>query len=149
MEMNRLLYENSVSYQGHLIIPFVFGMADGQAIYSYTLLSELGYKGKFHKFQNPAGIYSDSIETILEVAKEHLDNNSDVTSQMDAFKSRYTYQNNLIIVYQLADKYFYDHYKPDSLNNVAAPKIFATESDCIHWIKQGLDRSKASSGFEV
>ncbi|MBD2042452.1 hypothetical protein H6F56_17540 [Microcoleus sp. FACHB-672] len=147
--MNRLLYENSVSYQGHLIIPFIFGVADGLGIYSYTLLSELGYKGQFHKFQNPAGIYSDSIESIIDVAKEHLETNSDVKSNIDIFKFRYTYQDNLIIVYQLADKYFYDHYKPDSLNNVAAPKIFATESECIHWIKQGLDRSKASSGFEI
>ena len=147
--MNRFLYEKSVSYQGHLIIPFVFGVADGQAIYSYSLLSELGYKGQFHKFENPAGIYSNSIESILEVAKEHLENNSGVTSRIDAFKSRYTYQDNLIIIYQLADKYFYDHYKPDSLANVAAPKIFATESECLHWIKQGLDRAKTRSSFEV
>ncbi|MBD1943935.1 hypothetical protein H6F50_16470 [Coleofasciculus sp. FACHB-712] len=140
--MSRLLYENSVSYKGYLIIPFVFGMADGQNIYSYTLLSELGHKGKFHKLENPAGIYSSCIETIIEAAKEHLEENSDVFSQNDYFKNRYIYQDNLIIVYQLASKYFYDHYKSDNLNNVAAPKIFGTEQECITWIKEGLDKSQ-------
>lgn len=147
--MNQLLYDKSVSYQGYLIIPFVFGMADGKAIYSYALLSELGHKGKFHKFQNPAGIYSNSIESIVEVAKEHLDNHSDVKSPSDFFKSRYTYQEQLIILHQVANKYFYDHYKSDSLNNVAAPKIFDSEFECIHWIKQGIDRSKTGSNSEV
>ncbi|MEP0859793.1 hypothetical protein [Trichocoleus sp. DQ-U1] len=140
--MSRLLYENSVSYKGYLIIPFVFGMADGQNIYSYTLLSELGHKGRFHKLENPAGIYSSCIDTIIEAAKEHLDENSDVVSQNDYFKNRYIYQDNLIIVYQLASKYFYDHYKSDNLNNVAAPKIFGTEQECITWIKEGLDKSQ-------
>jgi hypothetical protein len=31
--MNRLLYEKAVSYKGHLIIPFLFGKADSEAIY--------------------------------------------------------------------------------------------------------------------
>ncbi|MBD2084959.1 hypothetical protein NDI49_22765 [Trichocoleus sp. ST-U3] len=140
--MSRLLYENSVSYKGYLIIPFVFGIADGQNIYSYSLLSELGHKGKFHKLENPAGIYSSCIDTIIEAAKEHLDENSDVVSQNDYFKNRYIYQDNLIIVYQLGSKYFYDHYKSDNLNNVAAPKIFGTEQECITWIKEGLDKSQ-------
>ncbi|MBD2540324.1 hypothetical protein [Coleofasciculus sp. FACHB-SPT36] len=140
--MSRLLYENSVSYKGYLIIPFVFGIADGQNIYSYSLLSELGHKGKFHKLENPAGIYSSCIDTIIEAAKEHLDENSDVVNQNDYFKNRYIYQDNLIIVYQLASKYFYDHYKSDNLNNVAAPKIFGTEQECITWIKEGLDKSQ-------
>ncbi|MBD1899015.1 hypothetical protein NDI44_07410 [Trichocoleus sp. DQ-A3] len=140
--MSRLLYENSVSYKGYLIIPFVFGIADGQNIYSYSLLSELGHKGKFHKLENPAGIYSSCLETIIEAAKEHLEENSDVVSQNDYFKNRYIYQDNLIIVYQLASKYFYDPYKPENLNNVAAPKIFGTEQECITWIKEGLDKSQ-------
>ncbi|HEY9297861.1 MAG TPA: hypothetical protein VIQ31_16170, partial [Phormidium sp.] len=63
-------------------------------------------------------------------------------SQNDYFKNRYIYQDNLIIVYQLASKYFYDHYKSDNLNNVAAPKIFGTEQECITWIKEGLDKSQ-------
>jgi hypothetical protein len=139
--MSRLIYENSVSYKGHLIIPLIFGMADGQAIYSYTLLSELGHKGKFYKSENPAGIYSNSFDNIIEVAKEHLDKNSDVVTVSDYFKCRYTYRNNLIITYEEAGKYFYDHYKPEDLNNVAAPKIFRSEYECISWVKQGIDRS--------
>jgi hypothetical protein len=47
----------------------------------------------------------------------------------------------LIVIHEGAGKYFYDHYKPEELNNVAAPKLFKSESDCISWIKQGLDRS--------
>lgn len=139
--MSRLLYEKSVSYKGYLIIPFVFGIADSQSIYSYKLLSELGHKGKFHKSENPVGIYSSSLEGSITVAKEHLDKNSDVVSSDDYFKRRYTYRNNLIIVYETGGKYFYDHYKPEHLNNVAAPKIFKSEQECISWIKQGLDRS--------
>ena len=137
--MSRLLYEKSVSYKGHLIIPFVFAIADANPIYSYTLLSELGHPGKFHKSENPAGNYSGSIEGIIDVAKSHLDVNSDVVSSSDNFKCRYTYRHNLIIIYEVAGKYFYDHYKPDSLNNVAAPKIFKSETECINWLKQGLD----------
>ena len=139
--MNRLLYEKSVSYKGHLIIPFVFGMADGESIYSYKLLSELGHKGKFHKSENPSGIYSDSSDSIIDIAKEHLDKNLDIGTSVDYFKCRYTYRDNLIVIHEGAGKYFYDHYKPEELNNVAAPKLFKSESDCISWIKQGLDRS--------
>lgn len=142
-----LLYEKSISYQGHLIIPFNFGRVDEQLIYSYKLLSELSYKGKLHKSDNPAGIYSSSIDSIIDIAKEHLDTNSDVVNNLDYFKCRYTYRHNLIIIYEESGKYFYDHYKPDSLDNVAAPKIFKSEQDCISWIKQGLDHS--SLGEEV
>lgn len=139
--MSRLLYEKSVSSQGHLIIPFVLVLADTQAIYSYKLLSEVGYKGQFHKSDNPAVTYSNSIDRIIEVAKEHLTQNSDVVTSVDYFKCRYTYRHNLIIIYEGAGKYFYDHYKPEELNNVAAPKIFNSEQECINWIKQGLDSS--------
>jgi hypothetical protein len=139
--MSLLLYEKSVSYKGYLIIPFVFGIADSQSIYSYKLLSELGHKCKFHKSENPVGIYSSSLEGSITVAKEHLDQNSEVFSSDDYFKRRYTYRNNLIIVYATGGKYFYDHYKPDQLNNVAAPKIFKSEQECISWIKEGLDHS--------
>jgi hypothetical protein len=143
--MNRLLYEKSVSYKEHLIIPFLFGKADSEAIYSYKLLAELGHKGKFHKSENPAGIHSNSIDTIIDIAKEHLEQNSDIESHVDHFKLRYTYRHNLIIVYESFGKYFYDHYKPESLNNVAAPKLFQSEQECINWIKLGLDGSVGSS----
>lgn len=142
--MSRLLYEKSVSYKGHLIVPFVFGMADGQSIYSYQLLSELGHKGNFHKADNPAGIYSDSVDSIVGVAKEHLDEYSDVVSREDYFKGRYTYRDNLIIIHEDAGKYFYDHYNPESLNNIAAPKVFQSEHECVKWIKRGLDRNSKS-----
>lgn len=137
--MSRLLYEKSVSYQGHLIIPFISIINYDTAIYSYKLLSELGYKGKFHKIENPAEIYANNLDRITAVAKEHLAKNSDVVSNLDYFKSRYTYRHNLIIIYEGAGKYFYDHYKPEKLDNVAAPKIFCSEQECINWLKQGLD----------
>jgi len=146
--MSWLLYEQSVSYQGHLIIPFVFGRADTELIYSYKLLSGFGYKGKFHKSNNPAGMYSDSLNGIIEVAREHLKENSDVISSLDYFKCRYTYKENLIIIYEELGKYFYDHYKPDNLNNLAAPKLFQSEQDCLSWIKQGLDRSNIGEESE-
>lgn len=146
--MSRFLYEKSVSYKGHLIIPFVFGIVDGNPIYSYVLLSELGHKGKFHKSENPVGMYSCSISDIIDIAKSHLDDNSDVVTEGDYFKSRYTYRCDIIITYKLADKYFYDHYKNDSLNNVAAPRLFASEQECITWVKEGLDRSHINEEVE-
>lgn len=141
LEMSQLLYQQSVSYLGYLIIPFVFKKFDTELIYSYTLLSELGYKGKFHKLANPARLYSSNIDTLVALAKEHLQEKSDIRNSFDYFKCRYTYKHNLIIIYGESGKYFYDHYKPDSLNNVAAPKLFNSKHDCLRWIKQGLDSS--------
>ncbi|QLE57686.1 hypothetical protein [Nostoc sp. TCL26-01] len=137
--MSRLLYENSVSYQGYLIIPFVFGKVDQYEIYSYKLLSEVGRKSQLHKAENPAKIYGNSISNIVEIAKEHIDQNADFCSQKDSFLSRYIYRNNLIIIFYENDRYFYDHYPPDLLNNIAAPKLFKSEYECLSWIKQGLD----------
>lgn len=149
--MNQLLYENSVSHQGHLIIPFICVTVDGESIYSYKLISELGHKGKFHKADNPAGMYSGKIDIIIDIAKKHLDENSDIVSGSDYFKCRYIYNHNLVIIYEIAGKYFYDHYKPDNLNNVAAPKIFQSEQECISWIKQGLASSHTGkkTGFKA
>jgi hypothetical protein len=137
--MSRLFYESSVSYRGYLIIPFVFNQVDGHEIHSYKLLSQLGHQSRFHKTENPAGIYGGSIDNITDIAKEHLDQNLEFSTDKDMFKCRYTFRNNLIIVSQEADKYFYDHYPPETLNNIAAPKIFKSEYDCISWIKQGID----------
>ncbi len=139
--MNRLLYEKSISTQGHLIIPFVFSKINGQEIYSYTLLSEIGNKGKFHKTNNPVGMYSETIDTILDMAKEHLKVHSDVVSYGDYFQSRYTYRDNLIIVHKEGAKVFYDHYPPEKLVNIAAPKIFNSEHECIQWIIKGLEQN--------
>ncbi|BAY32046.1 hypothetical protein NIES2107_39320 [Nostoc carneum NIES-2107] len=137
--MSRLLYESSVSYKGYLIIPFVFGKADNYEIYSYKLLAEIGNNSQFHKTENPAGIYGSSISNIIDIAKEHIDNQSEFISSGDSFKSRYIYHHNLIIVSQQEGKYFYDHYPPELLNNIAAPKLFNSEYECLSWIKLGLD----------
>jgi hypothetical protein len=61
------------------------------------------------------------------------------------YEKSVSYRGNLIIVHQEAGKYFYDHYKPESLTNLAAPKIFQSEVECLNWIKAGLDRSHSSS----
>ena len=137
--MSRLLYESSVSFEGYLIIPFVYGKVDNYEIYSYKLLSQVGQKSKFHKAENPAGIYGNSLSNIIDIAKEHIEKHSDFVSHGDSFKRRYTFHQNLIIVFQEGDKYFYDHYPPELLNNIAAPKLFKSEYECLSWIKQGLD----------
>ncbi|QKQ75546.1 hypothetical protein [Nostoc sp. TCL240-02] len=137
--MSRLLYESSVSYKGYLIIPLVFGKVDNYDIYSYKLLSDIGNRSQFHKAENPAGIYGSGVSNIIDIAKEHIDQNSDFVNQRDYFKSRYIYRNHLIIIFQEGDKCFYDHYPPELLNNIAAPKLFKSEYECLSWIKQGLD----------
>ena len=138
--MSRLLYESSVSFKGYLIIPFVFGKADNWEIYSYKLLSEIGNKSPFHKAENPAEIYGNSLNNIIEIAKEHIDNHLKFVSHGDSFKNRYTYNQNLIIVFQEGDRYFYDHYPPELLNNIAAPKLFKSEYECLTWIQHGLNK---------
>jgi hypothetical protein len=143
--MDRLLYENSVSYRGHLLIPYIYGVIGGQPIYSYKLLSELGHQGKLHKADNPSSLHSSSLEEVVAIAKEYLDEHSDIRSSSDYFKGRYTYRNHLIIVYNQAEKYFYDHYRPNELNNIAAPRIFRSEPECLSWIKQGFDRHHPDS----
>ncbi|MGB6301916.1 MAG: hypothetical protein WBF90_37880 [Rivularia sp. (in: cyanobacteria)] len=148
--MKHLIYESSVSYKGYLIIPFVFGKADNYEIHSYKLLSEIGNKSQYHKAENPAKIYGSSIENIINIAKEHIDKNSDfVSSNDDVFKHRYVFRNNLIIVSQEAGKYYYDHYLPDSLNNIAAPKLFKSEYECWCWVKQGIDSLNVGLGYKV
>jgi len=145
--MSRLLYEKSLSYNDHLIIPFVFGTANGQPLYSYKLLSGAGHKGKFHQLENPGSLYSSSIDSILNIAKELLDQNLGIRSKInDGFKHRYTYHHHLIIVSGVSGTYFYDHYPPDKLQNIAAPKLFKTETDCLNWIKQGLGLHPAAVG---
>ena len=138
--MSRLLYEKSLSYRGHLIIPFVFTRVDRENIYSYALLSQQGYKGKFHKVENPAKLYSSNIAEVIDIAKEHLQENRAESRDFDYFQNRYTYQDNLIIIHQQAGKCFYDHYPPHEIRNIAAPKIFFTPHECLTWVKQGLDK---------
>ncbi len=144
--MSRLLYEKSLPYRGHLIIPFVFARANRENIYSYALLSEQGYKGEFHKLENPAKLYSSNIAQIIDIAKKHLHEAIEQSSDFDYFQNRYTYQNNLIIIHQQAGKCFYDHYPPQEIRNVAAPKIFFTPHECLTWVKQGLDKKNKKAG---
>jgi hypothetical protein len=139
--MTQFLYEHSSAYQGHLIIPYVYQTIAGHCLYSYRLLSERGYKGKFHKAENPSGLYADKILDLVEIAKEHLNQQVEINVQDDYFQNRYTYKNTLIIIIQQNQKYFYDHYPATELVNIAAPKIFSTEAACIQWIRQGLDRN--------
>jgi len=138
--MSRLLYEYSLSYQGHLIIPYIFSQANFQQIYSYKLLSSDGRQGKFDRHDNPAGLYSSVLGEILQIAKDHLAQHSDIVNSTDYFKWRYTYGHDLIIVHEMSGKYYYDHYKSNSLSNIAAPKLFQSEYDCIMWVKEGLEK---------
>jgi hypothetical protein len=136
----RFLYENSVVYQGYLIIPRVDRIVLEHAIYSYHLLSTMGHHAQWHRAENPAQKYAGSLEQIIAIAQTHLDSVSDIESHIDYFQERYVYQNNLIMISAIASKYFYDHYPPDRLQNIAAPKLFPSEQACINWVKQGIDR---------
>ena len=135
--IDRFLYEKSVVYQECLIIPFVFSYVDGQKIYSYSLLSEQGYTSILHQALNPAQLYSNEISDIIAIARQHLDNQI-ILEGSHYFQERYTYNHNLIIIHQAGNKCFYDHYAPNKLVNIAAPKIFSSSLECIEWIKLGL-----------
>jgi hypothetical protein len=148
----RWLYEKSISYRGHLIIPFRFMAAPRlreQPLYSYVLLSELGDDGRLHQAENPGGLCTDSPEGIGAIAQEYLDNHVAGNPKTDHFKNRYTYRDSLIIIFEMAGKYFYDHYPPDTLNNIAAPKIFTSEQACIDWVKEGMDRIHVDQQVEI
>lgn len=137
--LNRFLYEKSVTHQECLIIPFVYSNIDAQKIYSYALLSEQGHTSSLHQAENPAKLYANELQEIIAIAKQHLDRQV-ILEGSQYFRQRYTYDRHLIIIHQEADKCFYDHYAPKSLVNIAAPKIFSSSSDCIEWIKSGLQR---------
>jgi hypothetical protein len=142
MIMNRLIYESSVSYNGYLIIPFVFGKVDDYDIYSYKLLAEIAHKSRFHAAENPAKMYGNTITNIIDIAKEHIDIHTDFVSQGDFFKTRYIYHHNLIIIYDKNGRCYYDHYSPESLSNIAAPKLFSSPYECLNWLQKGLDSKK-------
>jgi hypothetical protein len=142
--MSRFVYEKSITYQEYLIIPFVFSNIDSHDIYSYCLLAEQGYKNQLHKAINPAGLYSSKLEDVIDIAKKHLDEQATSEQKSNYFQQRYTYNNNLIIIHQQAGKCFYDHYAPEELNNIAAPRIFNSSLDCISWVKRGLKHNKVN-----
>lgn len=138
--IDRFLYEKSVTYQECLIIPFHLNNLGGQNVYSYVLLSEQGYTSKLHQADNPAKLYSSKLPDIIAIASQHLDSQV-ILEGSDYFRQRYTYSNNLIIIHQEAGKCFYDHYPPSKLVNIAAPKIFKSQLDCINWVRVGLSRN--------
>ena len=143
--MDRFRYESSIAYRRHLIVPWVFSRVNERTLYSYSLLSEFGHQGQFHQTENPANLYSTQVERLIEAAKQHLDRHGDPLAipdfKGDYFQQRYTYRGNLIIVHEAAGKYFYDHYAPHRLQNIAAPKMFPSATACIQWVKDGLDRN--------
>ena len=137
---HRFLYERAKVHQGYLIVPFQYSQVAGAPIYSYRLLALDNPQHQFHTATNPAGIYAGQVETIVTIAQDHLDQSSDSADDLDYFQQQYVYQHNLIIISAIGDKVFYDHYPPEQLTNIAAPKIFASEPDCIAWVKQGIDQ---------
>jgi|GEM_PF-526503 len=144
--MGSFSYEHSTSYRGHLIVPWIFSTVNNRTLYSYTLLSEFGHQGQFHQAENPAELYAFQPDRLIEAAKAHLDCHADPFAipdfaRPDYFKCRYIYRGNLIIVHGATDKYFYDHYPPQGLKNIAAPKLFRSEAACLQWVKEGLDRN--------
>jgi len=142
--MSQLLYERSISHRGYLVIPFIFTKIDGETIYSYQLLSAIGRNGKFHKAENPTGLCDRTVDGITAIGKEFLDKHSDLQSDSGYFKHRYTYRHHLIITIHESNQWFYDHYPPDELRNIAAPKLFSSEDECLTWVKQGLDHKTKS-----
>jgi len=90
---------------------------------------------------NPSKLHSSDISSIIDIASEYLDEaDAEQDSGLDIFGRRYIYRNNLIVVSETRNKFFYDHYPPLELRNVAAPKLFNSEHECLSWIKIGLDR---------
>ena len=141
--IDRFLYEKSVTYQECLIIPFVYSHVNRQEIYSYVLLSEQGYTSILHQAENPAKLYSNDLPGIIAIAQQHID--TQVTLEgSNYFRQRYTYDRNLIIIHQEANKCFYDHYPPNRLTNIAAPRIFDSPVDCVEWVKSGLKRNRTN-----
>ncbi len=142
---NRLLYEQSVVHRGYLIIPFILGNVAGTQLYSYRLLSLVSSQAPFHQAENPANHCAASPTRMIERAKAHLDEHLCEQQEPDYCQQHYVYRHNLIIISAIGDKVFYDHYPPSHLNNIAAPKLFTSEQDCITWVKQGLDRHASST----
>ncbi|MEC4805839.1 MAG: hypothetical protein SAJ72_16425 [Jaaginema sp. PMC 1080.18] len=146
--MTKFLYTQSLSHRGYLIIPFEFAKFDQEMVYSYILLSDKGYKGSFHKAKNPAQLYSSNLEEIIAIAQTHLDEKTEESHDIDYFRQRYVYRENLLILHEEAGKCFYDHYPPNELRNIAAPKLFYTARECLSWVKRGLDRNVLSKPMQ-
>jgi hypothetical protein len=140
MAAHRYLYEKLALHYGYLVIPFQCGAISGADLYSYQLLCAFERQGRFNREINPTEEYSASVDRVVEIAQAFLEAHSDLPSAINYVQQRYVYQGNLILISQIAGQYFYDHYPPDRLTNLAAPRLFETEADCITWVKQGIDR---------
>jgi hypothetical protein len=140
MAAHRYLYEKLAFHCGYLAIPFQCGMISGSDLYSYQLLCAYDRQGHFQQAVNPTEEYAGSVERVLAIAQTFLEHHSDLPSTTAYVQHRYVYQGNLILISHIAGKHFYDHYPPDSLNNLAAPRLFEDEETCIAWVKQGIDR---------
>ncbi|MEL6437874.1 MAG: hypothetical protein AAFQ80_01275 [Cyanobacteria bacterium J06621_8] len=140
--IERFLYEKSVAHQSCLIIPFVDSIVNDQDFYSYALLSEQGYNSVLHQAKNPALRYGTELEGIVAIAKRHL-NQQIILEGTGYFYQRYTYRHNLIILHQTGNKCYYDHYAPNNLVNIAAPRIFSSAEECIEWVRTGLEAQSA------
>ncbi|MGF1603138.1 MAG: hypothetical protein ACFCU8_14160 [Thermosynechococcaceae cyanobacterium] len=136
----RLLYEQSGVHRGYLIIPFLYGTVTGVTLYSYRLLSLVSSQALLHRAENPCDRIAEDPLSMVAIAKAHLDEQLAEEKTPDYCQQHYVYRHNLIIISAIGDKVFYDHYPPSGLNNIAAPKLFASEQECIEWVKQGLDR---------
>lgn len=137
---HRYLYEKLVLHYGYLVIPFQCGAIAGSDLYSYQLLCAFERHGCFHRAINPTEEYAGSVERMMAIAQAFLSAHSDLKATLPSHQQRYVYQGHLVLISEIAGKYFYDHYPPQSLNNLAAPKLFETEERCISWVKQGIDR---------
>jgi hypothetical protein len=140
MAAHQYLYEKLAFHCGYLVIPFQCGMISGAGLYSYRLLGAFDRQGRFHEAANPTEEYAGSVERVMAIAQAFLEACSDLRDAPPCEQRRYVYQGSLILISQIAGKYFYDHYPPDRLENLAAPKLFEDEETCIAWVKQGIDR---------
>jgi hypothetical protein len=140
MTAHRYLYEKLALHYGYLVIPFQCGTISGADLYSYQLLCAFERQGRFNREVNPTEEYSASVERVVAIAQTFLATHSDLPAAINYVQERYVYQGNLILISQIAGQYFYDHYPPDTLTNLAAPRLFETEADCIAWVKQGIDQ---------
>lgn len=127
-------------HRGYLIIPFLYGTVTGVMLYSYRLLSLVSSQATFHRAENPCDRIAEDPLSMIEMAKAHLDEHLAEEQTPDYCQQHYVYRHNLIIISAIGDRVFYDHYPPSGLNNIAAPKIFASEQECAEWVKQGLEQ---------
>ena len=138
--MTTYQYDKATAHRGFLIVPFEVTRLSGRPLYSYVLLSGYGSQHQWHKSGNLAGIYAEDIYDVIHHAKVHLDRQDACGGKSGHFSNSYTYLRNLVVIYESADRYYYDHYAPDSLTNIAAPKLFSSKEECIEWVRAGLLR---------